>query len=229
MDGIHDLGGRQGFGPVVAEKDEPVFHARWEAGVYTIVHRLLAEGLISNVDQFRHAVERIDPIAYLTHGYYGRWLGGVENLLTEAGVVTTTGLNEAVLARGGDAGEGMAARPDPDARPLPPPSAPGAGRALNETPRFSIGQSVITAANSVSGHTRLPAYARQRIGTVVALQGGWVLPDSNAHGRGENPQHLYCVRFSGSELWGDEAEPGQFVHLDLFESYLQPVTEEHHE
>ncbi|MFV2089811.1 MAG: SH3-like domain-containing protein, partial [Pseudomonadales bacterium] len=61
-----------------------------------------------------------------------------------------------------------------------------------------------------------------RVGVVVALQGGWVLPDTNAHGAGENPQHLYCVQFSGETLWGSEAEPGQSVHLDLFETYLEP-------
>ena len=87
MDSMHDLGGRQGFGPVEREEDEPVFHERWEAAVYTMVNQMMREGAIRNVDQFRHGIERIDPVAYLTHGYYGRWLGGLENLLTEAGVL----------------------------------------------------------------------------------------------------------------------------------------------
>ena len=91
-------------------------------------------------------------------------------------------------------------------------------------PRYAVGQFVRTTAMPVSGHTRLPGYARGRLGVVHAVQGGWVLPDTNAHGRGEHAQHLYCVRFEGAELWGDEAEPGQSVYLDLFESYLSAAS-----
>lgn len=222
MDGIHDLGGKQGFGPVEHEENEPVFHERWEAGVYTMTTRVLAEGLINNVDQFRHAIERIDPIAYLTHGYYGRWLGGLENLLTERGTIETAALNARVAERGGNPADRIAARAD-DRGGLPPPEQVGAERPLDSTPAFAVGQHVKTRAESSSGHTRLPAYARGRVGTVVSVQGGWVLPDTNAHGRGENPEHLYNVQFSGEELWGSEAEPGQSVHLDLFESYLEVV------
>ena len=221
MDGIHDLGGKQGYGPIEREENEPVFHERWEAGVYTMTNRILAEGLINNVDQFRHSIERIDPVAYLSHGYYGRWLGGLENLLTERGTITTAILNTRVSELGGDLSDRIAARPDISRGGLPPPERTGAERAVEATPAFSVGQLVKTRSESSSGHTRLPAYARGRVGTVVSLQGGWVLPDTNAHGIGENPEHLYCVRFSGEELWGGEAEPGQSVHLDLFESYLE--------
>ena len=224
MDSMQDLGGRQGFGPVQREENEPVFHDRWEAAVYTITNQMMRQGVIRNVDQFRHGIERIDPVAYLTHGYYGRWLGGVENLLTEAGVLQAEQLAAAVEARGGSRDDLVAARPRENPDQVPPPEAPGAGRAVADAPRFSVGELVRTAATSVSGHTRLPAYARGRVGTVVRLQGGWVYPDTNAHGRGEQPQHLYCVRFEGAELWGEEAEPGQSVCLDLFETYLTAVT-----
>lgn len=224
MDSMHDLGGRQGFGPVDREEDEPVFHGRWEACVFTIANHMIGQGVIRNVDQFRHAIERTDPVAYLTHGYYGRWLGGVENLLTEAGVVDAEGMAAAVEARGGDRNDRVAARPGSQPDQVPPAEAPGAGRPVRQAPRFSVGQLVRTTATSVSGHTRLPAYARGRKGAIVRLQGGWVYPDSNAHGRGEHPEHLYSVRFEGHELWGTEAEPGQCVYLDLFESYLTAVT-----
>jgi len=220
MDSMHDLGGRQGFGPVMVEQDEPVFHDRWEACVFTIVNHMLGQGVVKNVDQFRHAVERIDPVAYLSHGYYGRWLGGIENLLIEGGVVTTGTLNERVLARGGNSEDPVAARPRSQPDQVPPASSAGAERPVSGVPRFSPGQPVRTRPDTTSGHTRLPAYARGRTGVIVRLQGGWVLPDSNAHGRGEHPEHLYSVRFEGSELWGAEAEPGQSVYLDLFESYL---------
>ena len=65
--------------------------------------------------------------------------------------------------------------------------------------------------------------ARGRVGRVIDCHGGWVLPDSNAHGRGENPEHLYTVCFSGEELWGPSAEPATSVNIDLFESYLEAV------
>ena len=223
MDSVHDLGGRQGFGPVEREEDEPVFHNRWEAAVYTITTQMMREGVIRNVDQFRHGIERIDPVAYLTHGYYGRWLGGVENLLTEAGVLNAEMMAEVVEARGGDPSDLVAARPSSQPDQVPAAEALGASREVASAPRFSIGELVRTTAAPVSCHTRLPAYARGRVGTIVRLQGGWVFPDTNAHGRGEHPQHLYCVRFEGSELWGEEAEPGQSVCLDLFESYLTSV------
>jgi nitrile hydratase subunit beta len=90
-------------------------------------------------------------------------------------------------------------------------------------PRFSCGDRVRTFSWPATGHTRLPAYARGRSGTVAAWHGAWVFPDSNAHGRGESPQHLYTVAFEGTELWGAEAENGSSVSLDLFESYLEPL------
>jgi nitrile hydratase len=180
-----------------------------------------AVGAVQNTDQFRHAVERIDPVAYLSHGYYGRWLGALENLLTEAGVIETAQLDSRVAALGGDPADLVAARPDPGSHPIAAAALEGAARVVDEPPAFQVGQRVRTSATSVSGHTRLPAYARNQTGVVVALQGGWVLPDSNAHGLGENPQHLYCVQFQGQTLWGAEAEPRQSVFLDLFESYLE--------
>ena len=86
MDGIHDLGGKQGFGAVVRETAEPLFHARWESRVFGLI-RVGGGGASRNIDHFRHAVERIDPVAYLTHGYYGRWLGGLETMIVEAGIL----------------------------------------------------------------------------------------------------------------------------------------------
>jgi len=221
MDSIHDLGGRQGFGAVEIEIDEPVFHSHWEAAVFTMTRTAQASGALQNTDQFRHAIERIDPIAYLSHGYYGRWLGGLENLFTEAGTITTRELNQRVVSRGGNLADRVAARPDPDFAPFDLPEQTGAARAVDAVPRFEVGQRVRTRPATTTGHTRLPAYARNRQGTIQALHGGWVLPDTNAHGKGEHPQHLYTVGFSGAELWGDEAEPELRVHLDLFESYLE--------
>jgi len=226
MDGIHDLGGKQGFGPVVREPDEPAFHHRWEARVFAVVGAAGAARVIGNTDQFRHAVERIDPVAYLTHGYYGRWLGGVETLLREAGVVDEGALRAHIARLGGDPDAPAAARPArcPDAVAYPP-AAPGNRRRVATPARFQPGDGVRTTAVPTSHHTRLPAYARGKRGVVGVCHGGWVFPDSNAHGHGELPQHLYTVMFEGEELWGQESEPGVRVSLDLFESYLEPLYE----
>jgi nitrile hydratase subunit beta len=223
MDGIHDLGGRQGFGPVVFDDHAQPFEQRWEAAVFAMTRAARACGALQNTDQFRHAVERIDPVAYLTHGYYGRWLGAVENLLVEAGVVTTQALNDRVRAAGGDPEFLVAARPDPKLGPIAPATAEGERRESQAPPQFVAGQWVRTASTTTSGHTRLPAYARNRRGRIRSHHDSWVLPDSNAHGRGEAPSHLYTVEFSAQELWGAEAETDVLVCLDLFEPYLSAI------
>lgn len=71
------------------------------------------------------------------------------------------------------------------------------------------------------GHTRLPRYARGKVGVVEARHGCHVFPDTNAHGLGEEPQWLYTVRFDGTELWGDDAEAGVTVSIDAWEPYLE--------
>ena len=223
MDGIHDLGGMDGFGPVERMENEPNFHADWEARVFALSEVLVTKGLIPNGDAFRHSIERVDPVAYLTHGYYGRWLAGVEGLLSDLGVVSREELQMTVEAR------------DPTVRLVPiqslnPPwsgGAPSAGdnakRSLDTSPRFQVGQAVRTLGHARSGHTRLPRYARGKTGVIHKINGGWVYPDSNAHGMGEDPQHLYAVAFSGETLWGAQGDPNLTVHLDLFEPYLLEI------
>jgi len=221
VDGIHDLGGKEGFGPVVREPNEPVFHAAWEPKVFTIVRAAVDAGARSNIDQFRHAIERIDPVAYLTHTYYGRWLGGIENLLVESGVLTRAQIDERYRQIGGSASDRIASRPAQKPDRVPAPEDHHATRPLARRAKYRVGDLVKTQSTGVPGHTRLPAYARGRSGRIVALHGGWVFPDTNAHGRGEAPQHLYTVAFDGAELWGESAEPAATVHLDLFEPYLR--------
>lgn len=227
MEGIHDLGGVEGFGPVEPEEDEPTFHERWEARVFVIIRALGRAWARVNIDQFRHAIERIDPAAYLTHTYYGRWLGGIENMLVEAGVVTQDEINARVEAQRGELGL-IAARPNPKPDTIPQAELEGARRPLDTEPRFAVGERVVTRNHAVPGHTRLPRYARAKVGTVVLYHDGWVYPDTNAHGRGENPQHLYTVAFDGEILWGDGCEPGVSVRVDLFEPYLVPIQNAQH-
>ena len=223
MDGIHDLGGRDGFGPVEHEDHEPSFHERWEARVFGMYLKRLGGG--GNIDRRRHAVERIDPRAYIGHGYYGRWLGGLETLLVEGNLLTRAEITARARALGAHEWDVIASQPaaKPDVLPPPPEDPPpDCKRPVSRAPRFAVGDRVATLAHGVAGHTRLPAYARGRTGTIAMHHDGWVYPDTNAHGHGENPQHLYTVAFDGRELWGERTEPGLVVHLDLFEPYLLP-------
>lgn len=194
MDGIHDLGGKHGFGGSLRERDESSFHEDWERRAFVLTSLLLGAGCF-NTDEFRHAIERLDPRAYLGDGYWGRWLGASETLIRDAG---------------GEPKRGRVA--DSSAK-----------REIDRAPRFAVGDEVVTRKRYPSGHTRLPGYARACRGTVAIVQGAWVLPDTNAHGGGECPESVYSVRFPGEELWGESAEPGTCVHIDLFESYLEPA------
>lgn len=218
MDGVHDLGGKPGFGKVDRTGDADVFHERWEASVFAMVNAAAAAGAFANTDQFRHAIERIDPAAYLEDGYYGRWLGGIETLLVESGLLSQADIDALAAELGANGNDRIAARPssEPDVQQAPA-TAPKAFREVVAAPRFQVGDRVRTLAAGKPGHTRLPAYARDRVGEIIRVHGAWVYPDTNAHGQGEQPQHLYTVRFSSEVLW---QTPGFSVSLDLFEPYL---------
>ncbi len=225
MDGIHDLGGKMGHGAVDVNACLPDnragFEEHWHAQVFAVLRALPGAGALRNSDQFRHAIERIDPAAYLTHGYYGRWLGGLETLLVEAGVLTL----DDVDARAGNSAS--AARPARQVPEIDPPTQPGTSIRMDVgLANFRVGDRVATRKVASDGHTRLPAYARGRQGEVIATHGGWVLPDTNAHGFGECAEHLYTVSFAANELWGEGAEPNASIRLDLFESYLNEVGDE---
>ncbi|MFT7245424.1 MAG: nitrile hydratase beta subunit [Candidatus Azotimanducaceae bacterium] len=219
MDGIHDLGGKHGFGSVQHEQDEPVFHAHWEAKMFAIMRSSGPAGAWYSADRFRHLVERIDPISYLDDGYYGRWLGAVETGLIEAGVLHQADIQQRYLDLGGDPSVRIAARPVDHPDPMGDlPGGAGSQRSV-PTPLFKKGDEVVTSTDVKPGHTRLPAYARGKVGRVVQCHAGWVFPDTNAHGEGEQPQNLYTVEFSGQSLWGDSSE-AMSLCLDLFEPYL---------
>jgi nitrile hydratase subunit beta len=213
MNGIHDLGGMHGFGRVDVEPDEPVFHARWEGRVFGMVYQVVGLGWV-NLDAFRHGIERTPPVEYLTTGYYGRWLASLSRVLVERGVLAAGEIEARV-----------------EGRSVPPPSLPAppdtmAGpfeRPLDRAPRFRVGDAVRARVVSPVGHTRLPRYVAGRCGVVTLLHAPCVFPDTNADERGEQPQHLYNVRFAATELWGESAEPATALHIDLFEPYLEPA------
>src|SRR5262245_3806711 len=228
MDGVHDLGGMQGFGPVEREENEPAFHAAWEAAVLAMMRAGGGRGFY-NIDEFRHGIERMIPAHYLRATYYEKWLDGIARLFVEKGVVTAEELRQREAF--------FSERPDAPAQaaltgPLPERVAFNAGwtqDAIRETgarPRYAVGDAVITRNIHPWGHTRLPRYARGKRGVIARLHGIHVFPDTNAHGLGEEPQPLYSVRFDARELWGESAEPNQGVHIDLWEAYLTPGAKE---
>lgn len=219
MNGVHDLGGMHGFGPVERIAHEPLFHGRWEAVVRSIVTLARERGYF-NIDAFRHGIERIPPATYLRSTYFARWLASAERNLIEQGFIDADEL-EARVAWFGEHPD----RPPPASRPMAGPPVTGVvvEVAAPPAPRFVIGDTVVARNNHPTGHTRLPRYARGKRGSIHLDHGPQTFPDANAHGLGAQPQALYSVRFNARELWGDSAEPNQMVYLDLWESYLEPA------
>jgi nitrile hydratase len=212
------MGGMEGWGRVHFDPTEPAFKMGWEGRAFAIsllsMNRLTGQ----NLDAMRHALERLHPLEYLRNGYYGRWLLLSETLLTDSGVLAVGAVDARARKLGG---EDVTEPPDPDlSKPDYTATGPGSLRQIDDPPRFKVGQQVRAKDMHPSGHTRLPRYVRGRIGTVERIQPAALLPDTNAHFLGENPQHCYGVAFDSTALWGEGAEP--FVlHLDLFDSYLE--------
>jgi len=226
MDGVHDLGGMHGFGPVEREENEPPFHAPWEAAVVAIMRATGSAAGLYNIDEFRHGIERMDPAHYLGSSYFEHWLDGIARVLSEKGVISSAEMDARTaffLERPGVPATAALAGP---------PAEPAAGgrrepetsfRTPTALPRFAVGAAVVTRNMHPVGHTRLPRYARGKRGVIASPRGFHVFPDTSAHGLGEQPQHVYSVRFDARELWGEVAEPKQHVYLDLWESYLLPA------
>jgi nitrile hydratase len=210
MNGLHDMGGLHGFGKVEVEPNEPVFHEPWERRVFGMV-----QSFGGNIDAGRHSIERLDPVTYLKDGYYGRWFAALERGLREAGILADGEIEARIRSRKGRK------RKPADARASWTPGRRYYVRDIGGKPRFAVDQWVVTRNHQPAGHTRLPAYVRCRRGVVRHVHPAMVFPDDHAHGRGENPQFLYTVRFEAQELWGADAEAGTCVHIDLFESYLE--------
>ena len=217
MDGIHDMGGMQGWGTVAIDPDEPVFREGWHGRAFAM--GAMSMGLSgTNLDAFRHGLERLHPDEYLGDGYYGRWLACAETLLVDSGVLPPG----AVEARARNLmGESVEEPADVEEnKPVYERGGPGSLREIDDPAAFSPGDRVRAKDMRTGGHTRLPAYVRGRSGTVYALRPSALLPDTNAHFAGENPQHVYTVEFDSTELWGPGAEAAK-LRIDLFESYLE--------
>jgi nitrile hydratase len=221
MDGVHDLGGSDGFGAIAHTDSEPTFHEEWEKRAFAMV--LLTMGHREyTMDEFRHAIERMEPAWYLDSPYFGRWLAAMEKLLVENGTLSASDLSERIRSAKEDK-LSIPERQDPAlAEKMRSIIESGGGtRRGDGDPQFEIGETVRVKNSHPEGHTRCPGYVRRTEGTVEEIYGSHVFPDSHAHGEGESPEPLYSIRFEGETLWGDAAEPNTAVSVDLWESYLR--------
>jgi nitrile hydratase beta subunit len=219
MNGVHDMGGMHGLGPLVPEQNEPVWHAPWEARVYAMSGAMGAWRQW-NIDEGRHVLERMPADEYLRATYYEKWLYGLVEKAVRHGLVTRE--------------EVATGRADPAAAKVTPPLTAEAvpeiqrrggstTRAVERQPIFQVGDAVRTRNIHPPTHTRLPRYARDKPGVVTALHGAHVFPDSNASLQGENAQPLYTIKFRARDLWGEAANPRDTVCIDLWEDYLAPA------
>jgi len=202
MDGIHELGGRQGFGRVRHSPAAPAFHADWEKRVNALYSLAVRRGIF-NMDEYRHAIERMEPRHYLSASYYERSLTSLATLLVEKGLVTREELER--RANG--------------SFPLASASAPGRSNVADRE-RFQLGDRVVVRTDHVPGHVRMPAYIRGKHGVVVGESPRYPFPDAAAHGVAADDEPTYDVRFSSTELWPNSAEAA-FVHVGVFQSYLE--------
>jgi len=216
MNGVHDMGGMHGMGPIQPEKNEPIFHAPWEGRLFAL-RRAAGAWRKWNIDTTRHEVELVPPAEYLRLSYFARQFVAFLETLVKSGLVTSTEI---------EIGTPAAGRPKLN----PPLTAEKAAelvakgvptsRDVKVAARFQTGQRVRARNMHPVGHTRLPRYVRGKTGVVHRDHGVFVIPDTTAHFLGENPQHVYSVRFAARELWGQQAAPLDSVYVDMWDEYL---------
>ncbi len=205
MDGIHDMGGRQGFGRVRYALKAQTFHEPWEKRVNAL-YSLAVKCGIFNMDEYRHAIERMEPRHYLSASYYERSLTSLATLCVEKGILTQEELERRAQGQ----------------FPLAMPSAPGRGN-VETRPTLKPGDKVRVRTDHVPGHVRMPGYIRGKTGVVVGVSPKYPFPDAHAHGIHAEDEPTYDVRFNAGELWPNDADPAH-VHVGVFESYLERVS-----
>ncbi|MFP6709740.1 MAG: nitrile hydratase subunit beta [Alphaproteobacteria bacterium] len=217
MDGIHDMGGMDGFGPIPIEQNEPVFHAPWEGRVWALNTALGAWGKW-NIDAGRYTLEQLDPALYLSSSYYQRWLYRTENMLVDHDMVSRSELETPPEER----------RVTAEREPLPLEEIlvrqrkTRSARVHEDIPAaFQAGDRVRARNIHPTGHTRIPRYVRGRVGVMDRDHGVFIFPDTHAVFAGDKPQHLYSVRFTARELWGPDADPGDKIYVDMWDDYLE--------
>jgi nitrile hydratase beta subunit len=217
VNGVHDLGGMQDMGPVQAEKNEPVFHEPWQGRAFAFTRAMGAWGKW-NLDAVRFQREQIAPVDYFRMSYYERWVVALVELMLKNRMVTPAELESG--------------KPNPGSAKLTPPltaekaqilvtKGVPASRDVAVAARFHAGERVRARNINPVGHTRLVRYARGKIGTIHMDHGVFLFPDTNALFLGEKPQHVYSVRFTARELWGEQAAPQDSVYIDMWDDYLE--------
>lgn len=219
MDGVHDMGGMDGFGKVEPEPNEPPFHEPWEGRVLAMNRAIRGIGAW-NIDVDRYGIESLPPHVYLASSYYKRWFLRILRLLAERGMVGADEMEAGHSLRPGkDMGRGAFGLADVE-RVMRRGSF---GRSAPAPAQFKIGDRVRAKNIHPKSHTRLPRYVRGHVGVVERIQGCCVFPDSVVAGKSEDPQWLYTVRFDAVELWGTDADPTVKVSIEAFEPYLEHV------
>jgi nitrile hydratase beta subunit len=219
MNGLHDMGGIQSMGPVQCEQNEPVFHAEWEGRTYALTRAVRVFGKW-NLDRDRYDIEMLPAADYLRMSYYERWFEKLARQVVQFGLVTTEEL--------------ISGKPSPGSvkttpaltasmssqflnRGIPPSNDP------NVQPLFKVGERVRARNINPVGHTRLPRYARGKVGTIARDHGVYSFPDTSAHLLGDKRQHVYSVCFPARELWGESASPRDSVYIDMWDGYLEQI------
>lgn len=224
MNGVHDLGGTDGLGPVEVPDEEPVFQAEWEKAAFAMFSMCFRAGFFG-VDEFRHGIELMPPARYLDAPYYEHWVHTVEHFGAAKGMLDLTELDRRTQYYLEHPDEPLPQRDDPDLiafiEAVVPAGAP-ANRPTDKPARFKVGDRVTVKTDSPLGHTRRARYIRGRTGEIVMAHGSFIYPDTAGNGRGEDPEHVYTVRFTSQELWGPETgDPHGVVYFDVWDPYIE--------
>lgn len=225
VNGGHDLGGADGFGPVVREPDEPIWHAEWERAVFTMFPLGFAAGWFG-LDMARGGIESMSAQDYLNSTYYEHWMHSFELWGARNGGLDLDELEKRTAHYLEHPDEPLPEDRNPDLVGFVEAVAANGATARREPPappRFAVGDRVRVKEGAAAGHTRRAGYIQGREGVVEIVHGAFVYADSAAAGLGEDPQHVYNVRFSATDLWGDGADPNLTVNFDVFEPYVEPA------
>lgn len=217
MDGIHDMGGMDGFGKVDPEPNEPVFHERWERRVLAMSRAIGASGAWT-IDMGRYGIELLPPDVYLASSYYKRWFLRLEQMLIQRGLIE---VDEIAAGRALHPGKTLPRGILTVADVAGVLRRGSFGRPARAPARFKPGDRVRAKNIHPAAHTRLPRYVRGHVGVIERLHGAHVFPDSTVLGEGEDPRWLYTVCFDGHDLWATDADPAVKVSIDAFEPYLE--------
>jgi nitrile hydratase subunit beta len=223
MNGGHDLGGVDGIGPVVVEQNEPVFHSEWEKAAFAMFSMPFRAGFFG-VDEFRFGIEQMHPADYLSSRYYEHWVHTVEHHGKRTGKLDLDEVERRT--------QHFLEHPD---EPLPETKDPEllafvdaavkhgvpAGRPTEDPPRFAVGDRVRVIDDSPLAHTRKARYVRGKTGEIVLAHGTMIYPDSAGNGDGEDPKHVYTVKFDARHVWGEDGDPNASLYFDVWEPYLE--------